>query len=136
MGVILMSLVAGLSTGLGGAVIFCVHTVSARFMAFTLGLAAGVMTSVSVLELLPPIMDGSASPVLWGLIGVAAYAWLRRCLPEPQTSGNSAGQWRTAAEERAGQWRLGILMMLTLTAHNLPEGIEQYPPLSFLLPAS
>jgi zinc transporter, ZIP family len=132
---IMMSFVAGMSTGLGGCVIFFVTSVSGKTMSFTLSLAAGVMTSVSILELLKPILDGSIPPLLWAMAGAGFYMTLRYVVPEaPRVSVQKSTTYdkRERSEEnnsvremellRARNWRLGILMMLTLTAHNLPEG--------------
>lgn len=44
---LLFSTVAGLSTGVGGTVVFFVGNISARTMSFTLSLAGGVMTAVT-----------------------------------------------------------------------------------------
>jgi zinc transporter ZupT len=79
-----MSTVAGMSTGLGGCVIFCLRTpkIPGSIMSFTFSLAAGVMTAVSFLELLKPMRDGSLKPVLFAFIGSMFYIFLRRLLPE------------------------------------------------------
>ena len=131
---------AGLSTGMGGCVVFCVNTISNRTMAFTLALAAGVMTSVSVLELLKPLTNGAIVPILWAIGGALFYAGLRELIPEPSSTpvGNTSHKRgdnvlldddeydHDEVKQRglqARQWRLGLLMMATLTAHNLPEGV-------------
>jgi ZIP family zinc transporter len=128
---LLMSLVAGLSTGLGGSVIFCVNTVSNRLMSFTLSLAAGVMTAVSLLELMTPVTQGRLLPLIWSFCGAGLYGLLRLLLPESnQAAAAAAGHKREDEEagtsihllEKSRQWRLAVLMMATLTAHNLPEG--------------
>lgn len=126
-----MSLVAGLSTGVGGSAIFFVNSVSDRMMAFTLALAAGVMTAVSLLELMSPIMEGRLVALLWAIAGAGIYGMLRYLLPEINHA-TTAGHKREDEEEplsshlieRARNWRLAVLMMLTLTAHNLPEGLQ------------
>ena len=104
----------------------------------SLALACGVMTSVSLLELLQPLQHGStrevrAVSVLWAMAGAAAYALLRKLLPEEQSDSTAREEKRLSDEEdvrvgafnvyRARQWRLGVLMMATLTLHNLPEGM-------------
>mmetsp|Transcript_36355 Transcript_36355/g.72043 ORF Transcript_36355/g.72043 Transcript_36355/m.72043 type:complete len:303 (+) Transcript_36355:79-987(+) len=146
----LMSLVAGLSTGLGGCVVFFVSSVSSRVLAFTLSLACGVMTSVSILELMKPILSGEVPPLLWCVFGAALYVLLRSALPD--NGAVAANDHKRGDEEfnderdlnvdtkfsnaqsgggidgrdsrwKKKQWRLGMLMMATLTAHNLPEGV-------------
>ena len=137
---LVMSLVAGLSTGIGGSVVFCFSSVSPRTMAFTLALAGGVMTSVSILELMKPFFHGSPGPFMWAAAGGIFYAVLRELIPEPTAAAAAAtGHKRgddaieedseydadaeSALKLKARQWRLGLLMMVTLTAHNLPEGV-------------
>ncbi|MEG1153084.1 MAG: hypothetical protein RSD61_00985, partial [Ruthenibacterium sp.] len=44
---------AGLSTGIGGLVVFFCRRPGARMMAFSLGFAAGVMITVSLSDMLP-----------------------------------------------------------------------------------
>jgi hypothetical protein len=126
----------------GGCVVFCVSSVSNRTMAFTLALAAGVMTSVSGLELLKPLLQWTMPPIFWAIAGAVFYAGLRELIPEP-ASAAAAGTGHKRGDEdsskndgdgnkdgnvkqrdlEARQWRLGVLMMATLTAHNLPEGV-------------
>lgn len=148
----MMSFVAGMSTGLGGCVIFFVSSVSNKVMSFTLSLAAGVMTSVSILELLKPILNGSITSLLWAMAGAGFYMALRYIVPEPPRINSTPTTHQTTSKYdkrersdehsntketellRARNWRLGILMMLTLTAHNLPEGTPNILHLTLMLP--
>ena len=171
---LLFSLLAGLSTGIGGAVVLCLDSVSNATLAAVYALAAGVMVSVSVLELLKPIMAAGSPftpPVFWMMAGAGFYAVLRKLVPDdhgntavkkrlpddeadevheqqqqqqqqqpsssspPQPSHQkshegggtrdveSGGKATSLAAYRSQQWRLGVLMMITLTLHNLPEGM-------------
>ena len=190
----LMSLGAGLATTIGGTVVFFVDPqrgVPPALMAFVLALAAGVMLSVSVLELILPSLaheNGARAPRTAGFIalGCVAAGLLGRLVPHdehdhhdsrasdygddtgvalvglwdgahdgasggassdgggrgaahalhdarrraPRDDGESAasfGEFSDGDSEdarlRQSQWRLGLLMMLALTAHNLPEGV-------------
>ena len=49
---ILLTSLAGLSTGIGGLVAFFSRNTNKKFLAFTLGVSAGVMVYVSFVELL------------------------------------------------------------------------------------
>ena len=52
---LVMSTLAGLATSLGAAVVFCLGTLpTPKQMAFTLGIAIGVMVTVSVFDLYLP----------------------------------------------------------------------------------
>src|SRR5690554_4252096 len=48
----LLTLLAGLSTGIGGIIAFMKKDMNAKFLSFTLGLSAGVMLYVSFVEIL------------------------------------------------------------------------------------
>ncbi|KAJ8599326.1 hypothetical protein CTAYLR_005349 [Chrysophaeum taylorii] len=119
---LLMSFFAGAATSVGGLVVCCLNPkrdVPASLLASTLSLAAGVMLAVSMLELVVP----ATSRAEWraaGYFGVgAALYWvlstIARCVEHVNTNAAKARERRTR--------RLGILMALALTAHNLPEGL-------------
>mmetsp|Transcript_28110 Transcript_28110/g.52720 ORF Transcript_28110/g.52720 Transcript_28110/m.52720 type:complete len:334 (+) Transcript_28110:91-1092(+) len=134
---ILRSLVAGLSTSLGaGIVLFLRSSPTAGQMAFALALAAGVMLTVSFVELfIPPFLKGEnrLQACVYGVLGFLSFLLLRRLVPEPDMGcGKKDEEWSKdpekgyvfdANEPRARQWRLAFLMMLALTAHNFPEGL-------------
>ena len=44
---LLLTLLAGLATGIGSAIAFFAHRTNVRFLSFSLGLSAGVMIYVS-----------------------------------------------------------------------------------------
>ncbi|HUM60587.1 MAG TPA: zinc transporter ZupT, partial [Clostridia bacterium] len=48
----LLTLLAGLSTGIGGAFVFFAKTIDRRLLCVSLGLSAGVMIYVSLVEIL------------------------------------------------------------------------------------
>ena len=52
-----LTLVAGLSTGIGGFISFFTKAGDSRVLAAALGLSAGVMVYVSFMELLPQAME-------------------------------------------------------------------------------
>ena len=52
-GALLLTLFAGLSTGIGGLVVFFSDIKNDRFLAFSMAFAAGVMLYVSFVEMLP-----------------------------------------------------------------------------------
>ena len=136
----LMSLGAGLATTLGGSVIFCVSPkrgVPPYLMAFVIALASGVMIAVSLLELIvPAILEQSGDAlriIVFVGLGMAAAALLGRLLPQADEGGGGellptsapplSDGGDDAAEAKRKQHRLGLLMMIALTAHNLPEGL-------------
>ncbi|CAE7493636.1 zupT [Symbiodinium natans] len=105
-------------------------------MAFALALAAGVMLTVSLVELfIPPFIqaENRLQACASGIFGFLSFLLLRQFVPEPDMGcGKKDEEWRdpekghvseAASEPKARQWRLAFLMMLALTAHNFPEGL-------------
>lgn len=119
---LLLSTAAGMATmvGAGAAVLF--RRPPAWMMAFSLGLAAGVMTGVSLSELLPEgisvlliAMPGAAGIFAAGAAAAAGAlfaAFLELMVPREQG--------------RSGYRRLGLLSMIVLLVHNLPEGVAVF----------
>ena len=123
-----ISMLAGLSTGLGGVIVALKGNIGDRFLAGSLGFSAGVMVYISLVELLPEAMDSLRSG--WTAIaaffaGVALIAVIDRLVPddinphEPETSG------ATGALRRAG-----VLTAIAIALHNIPEGVAVAVPLS------
>ena len=50
---LLLTLIAGAATGIGGALVLFKKNLSSNFLAAALGLSAGVMIFISLAELLP-----------------------------------------------------------------------------------
>lgn len=119
---LLLSTAAGMATmvGAGAAVLF--RRPPAWMMALSLGLAAGVMTGVSLSELLPEgisvlliAMPGAAGIFAAGAAAAAGAlfaALLELMMPQEQG--------------RSGYRRLGLLSMIVLLVHNLPEGVAVF----------
>ena len=184
---LVMSTLAGLATSLGAAVVFCLGTLpTPKQMAFTLGIAIGVMVTVSVFDLyLPTAWEFGILPATLSMFaGVAAFVAMEKLIDAckcavPSTGlapgsscgsavvpassvveegmqlvpttmsgsissvgGKSAAPFDDGAAgtnsaslagavlgpdssraERQRQWRVGMIMMLALTAHNFPEGL-------------
>lgn len=146
------SLIAGLSTSLG-ALLAVLKRPDQETMAFLLGLAAGVMMTVSIVELIVRnAMEHNALLVLISAgLGALAYYLLALLMDtyghkdppslladlppieKPKADKEQATEWiedhntesslgSQSVKETASYLRLGLLMALTLTLHNLPEG--------------
>merc|ERR1719318_1847523 len=112
-----------------------------QIMAFALSLAAGVMITVSVLELLPhglkKIEGESAHASSWvfgcALAGALTYAVISRLMPHvsghalpfAELEGKTLTYEKSDDERhvsRTRAWRLALVLMISLTLHNFPEG--------------
>lgn len=132
-----LTLLAGLSTGIGGFLGVLKRKPGDAFMAGSLGLSAGVMIYVSFMEMLPTATDylstawgetpGGWAAVLAFFAGIAVIALIDRLVPEeinphePATVEGSAGDAR-----RSKIMKAGVLTAGALAIHNFPEGFATF----------
>ncbi|MGB7297380.1 MAG: ZIP family metal transporter [Candidatus Aminicenantales bacterium] len=113
----LASLLAGLATGLGGALVFFVRKVSDRFLDASLGFAAGVMLAASSFSLIVPAIEagGVWRTVLGIVLGSLFLIIAERLTPHLHRVTGIKGP----ATHLSGLW----LFILAITIHNFPEGM-------------
>ncbi len=130
---LLLTLLAGLSTGIGSAIAYFIRRPKPWHMALLLGFSAGVMLYVSFAELLRSALEevGLLTANLGFFIGILFIALLDMLVPheykqervEDTHPGYARqGRWRM----RHGQARLrrtGMLIALGIAIHNFPEGL-------------
>ena len=127
---IVLTTIAGLSTGLGG-VLAVLCTPTERLLAASAGFAGGVMLTASLTDLLPETLDfyaaylpplgsGGAAVSLLAL-GMLTAALLGRLLPEESELADRFGQGRDPA--RAAAMRTALITGAALLLHNFPEGV-------------
>ncbi len=128
---LLLTTLAGLSTGLGGLVVWLMRTPGPRIMALSQGFAAGVMMTVSLSEMLPSAVEAyaasGAAPVGAALrcaslcaAGMLAALLLEKSLPEDETL---AQRLSVPGKTRAAALRGALATTAAIVLHNLPEGI-------------
>ncbi len=149
---VLLSLIAGLATGLGGLLVALFPSFDMRTYDGLLGFAAGVMTAVATLGLVHEALTEGG--VLIAVIGLAAGAAtlfaMDRWLPHEHESlpfaCTNPGAYRrglmlfsamalhnfpeglAVGTAFAAQPRLGLLLTVAITLHNIPEGIAVAGP--------
>lgn len=121
-----LTILAGASTGLGGILMVTQTSLTTRRLGLWQGAAAGFMSSVSIFELLPSVLDGLTPGVMtvYVVVGALAFLALRFCIPEPDL-----GHFATVAVAKSeGQitkkvlWS-GLVTAIGISLHNFPEGI-------------
>lgn len=127
---LVMSILAGMSTMLGGLFIFK-SRINEKMICIALGFAAGVMLSVSFLELWPlagenlsrhlPEPWGEALSVGFVGVGMLLAGLIDRLVPEGINPDAESG--RTGG---AGLMRVGIISALAMGLHNFPEGAATF----------
>jgi ZIP family zinc transporter len=135
----LLTLLAGLSTGVGSAIAFVARHTNRKLLCLALGFSAGVMIYVSMIELL-----GSARESLTAELGTSAGGWVTivsffggmlvvamidRLVPSYENPHELHMLEEMSDEARDRDHRLlrmGVLSALAIAIHNFPEGIATF----------
>jgi ZIP family zinc transporter len=134
----LLTLFAGLSTGIGGLIAFHRKAKSKVFLTFSLGFSAGVMIYVSFVEILPKATDslteilgsvklGNALGIFTFFIGIGFIALIDWLIPEEQNpheipDSNLSDKDR----DKKSLMRMGVFSALAIAIHNFPEGLATF----------
>lgn len=134
----LMTLIAGLSTGIGSLIAFVAKSTNTKFLSISLGFSAGVMIYVSFVEIFHEALElltaalgekaGHWATVLGFFGGVALIAIIDRLIPSAE---NPHEVSRVAADSQGDKskgslMRMGIMTALALALHNFPEGLATF----------
>lgn len=131
------TLIAGLATGIGGAIGVMKRNPTDKFMATALGFSAGVMVYVSLVEILPKGISDlgeeyGTSAANW--IGIAAFfggigliAAIDRFVPE-EINPHEPDSVRpeNLDRRRSRMMKAGVLTAIALALHNFPEGFATF----------
>ena len=143
---LLLTLIAGAATGIGGAMVLFKKKISSNFLAGALGLSAGVMIFISLAELFPEaqaeitaigsVKYGEALTLLAFFAGMGIIMLIDFLVPEYENPHEASGlslEAKTAATgmlDQAGNakalHRLGLMSALAIAIHNFPEGIATF----------
>lgn len=131
-----LSLLAGLSTGIGAAVAFFMKRTDTRVLTFSLGASAGVMIYISFMELMPAaaeMLTGSAAkwvPFFAFFGGMALTCLIDRLVPEAANPHeiHDLNEWEKPEQAQVAKRdqetrRSAFLFALAIALHNFPEGI-------------
>lgn len=132
----LITLFAGLSTGIGSIIAFFANKTNKTLLSFSLGFSAGVMIYLSFVEILPESIEllsaeqgdrGMWYAILTFFGGILLSLLIDKLVPEK----NNPHELRlvenmTDELKRKKLHRLGITTAIAITIHNFPEGIATF----------
>lgn len=137
-----LTLLAGMSTGIGSLLAFFTKADNKRFLSWALGLSAGVMVYVSFMEMLPQAIakmheayqgkNGELCGLIGFFAGIGLIALIDLLVPEEQ---NPHEEHRTldlrqperpVAQTTPGLKRTGMMLALAIGIHNFPEGMATF----------
>ncbi len=124
-----LTALAGISTGFGSAIAYFIKKPRISYLAFALGLSAGVMIYVSFVELLP--LAAEAIGQLWAVVvfflGIVFIGAIDFLVPEQENPHNYQGMAEPEAPQQDRQlMRTGMLTALAIGIHNFPEGLATF----------
>lgn len=134
-----LTLIAGLSTGIGSAIAFFAKKTNTKFLAISLGFSAGVMIYVSMIEIFAKAQDsltaelglkaGSWAAVASFFVGMLLIAIIDKIIPSEENPHHLHGveelnESKIQVEDNL--MRTGIITALAVGIHNFPEGLATF----------
>ena len=133
-----LTLIAGLSTGIGSLIALIAKRTNTKFLCGSLGFSAGVMIYVSFMELIPIAKEelvaycgekaGMLSLLLAFFGGMGLIMLIDFLIPVPNNPHELQGieEMNSPDRRQKSLHRIGIVVALSLVIHNFPEGIATF----------
>ncbi len=140
----LLTLFAGLATGIGSILTLFVKRTNLKFLSIALGFSAGVMIFVSMIEIFPKAQEyliaemgityGSWITAIAFFSGIIFIAIIDRIIPSINNphhqpidiNQDNYSQQNKEDIKRRGLERMGIFTAIAIAIHNFPEGIATF----------
>lgn len=130
---LLLTLFAGLATGVGSLLSFLSKEFNPKFLAASLGFSAGVMIYVSFVEIFLKARESLAVPfgektgyvytVIAFFCGIAVIALIDKLIPSYENP-HELSHEDPSSEPRL--LRMGLFSALAIAVHNFPEGLATF----------
>jgi len=133
----LLTLFAGLATGVGSTIAFFAKRTNTRFLTVSLGFSAGVMIYVAFVEIFikgrEVLTDAMGMRQGWWVAvlaffgGIALIAIIDRLIPSHENPHEARKLEGGEEEEKSGKLlRMGSMTALAIGIHNFPEGLATF----------
>ena len=135
---LMLTLGAGLATGIGSTIALFAHRTNKRLLSFSLGLSGGVMIYVSFVELFQQAREaigaiygpqtGMGITTLAFFGGVLLIGVIDRLVPsfENPHEARPVEEMRESKPRDPKLMRMGVMTALAIGIHNFPEGIATF----------
>jgi len=133
---VIVTTLAGLSTGIGGLFAFNKRTNNKKFLSFALGLSAGVMIYVSFIEIFPkafkslaevfPLKQAYFFTTIAFFVGLGLIALIDFLIPKQHNPHEVVAGMDQVATEKKNLLRLGLFTAIAISLHNFPEGLATF----------
>ena len=130
----LLTAIAGLSTGIGSLIALIAKRTNTNFLSASLGFSAGIMIYVSFMEMMPQSLEslsnvfgeknGTLYTILAFFCGIAFINLIDFMIPKSVNPHEVHGV--EEMDKKSGLKRTGLLVALSITIHNFPEGIATF----------
>lgn len=133
----LLTLLAGLSTGIGSLIALLAKRTNRRFLSVSLGFSAGVMVYVSMIEIFAKAQSALTAqlgqrPGSWATVaaffgGMLFIAVIDKLIPaEKNPHEVKLVEQENAAPPARKLMRMGVFTALAIAIHNFPEGLATF----------
>ena len=132
----ILTLIAGLSTGIGSTIAFLNKTTNKKFLSVSLGFSAGVMVYVSMIEIFVKAKQslaielgeklGSWVTVISFFGGMLLIAIIDKLIPSEENPHEPKSLENDKMSNSAKLMRTGIFTALAIAIHNFPEGLATF----------
>jgi len=134
----MLTLFAGLSTGIGSALAFYTKQTNTKFLSGALGFSAGVMIYVSFVEIFPKAREslttiygdkgGLLVTTIAFFVGIALIAIIDKFVPKGENPHEirDVKDMKQGSDENAELMRMGVFSALAIAIHNFPEGLATF----------
>lgn len=128
---LLLTTIAGLSTGIGSAIAYFIKKPKMSYLCFSLGLSAGVMLYVSFVELIPDAFESVGE--IWGLYafftGIIIMGIIDLLIPDienPHHYDKLDKDCSKLVNNNGKLMKVGVFTAFAVAVHNFPEGLATF----------
>ncbi len=136
----MLTLFAGLSTGIGSALAFFTRSTNTKFLSVSLGFSAGVMIYVSMVEIMQKarasleVVYDEKTAAIYTVIaffaGITFIAIIDKLIPSAENPHEVRMVEEVAkngkSKNNSKLYRMGVFTALAIAIHNFPEGLATF----------